>query len=329
MFDKLESNEILKTTPRMRNAARIHAIVMLLVTPLAIALVIYSVKKYGYSHSDLLMWTVWHLIGALAPTLSLHRYFTHKSFSVGPHTADILAVLAMTTMQGPIVYWVANHRFHHRYSDRETDIHSPVLSGGAFAGFWQAHMGWMFNDTQANPHRYARNLLSNARLMKLNRLYPLWVILGLIIPALIGFVVIGGLEGVEKGLIWGGVLRLATVHHATFSVNSFGHLVGRRRFKLRDNSRNVWWLCLITLGEGWHNNHHAAPSSARQGLTWYEIDIAYLVIKVMERLGLAWDIRVAKLDNDSKNQNLLDQNEVIWDVESASKERGPDIVSEQ
>lgn len=286
----------LQAAPRLRRAGLAHAFLLTAATPLAVIAAVAVISTYGFHPSDLLFLAISHLVGATAPTVALHRHFAHRSFASGPVTRAALAILAMTAAQGPLIYWVSNHRHHHRYSDSVDDPHSPLTHGRKrLSGFFHAHIGWMFGSAYPNPHRYARDLLAERMIVVLNRLYPLWILLGLVVPAFAGLLLAHGTEGSIRGLVWGGLVRLVTVHHATFSINSLGHLLGSQRFATGDGSRNMPWLAIPTLGEAWHNNHHAAPSSARQGLGKFEIDIAFVVIRLMQILGLAWNVRVARL----------------------------------
>lgn len=284
----------------MRRAGLVHAVLLTVATPAAAIAAIAVISTFGFHPSDLLFLVIFHLVGATAPTVALHRYFAHRSFASGPVTRATLAILAMTAAQGPLIYWVSNHRHHHRYSDGLDDPHSPLTRGrNRVSGLFHAHIGWMFGSAYPNPHRYARDLLAEPTIVVLNRLYPWWILLGLIVPTFAGLLLAPGAEGLIRGLVWGGLVRLVTVHHVTFSINSLGHLLGSRRFATGDGSRNMPWLAIPTLGEAWHNNHHAAPSSARQGLGQLEIDIAFTVIRLMQILGLAWNVRVACLRDRS------------------------------
>jgi stearoyl-CoA desaturase (delta-9 desaturase) len=191
---------------------------------------------------------------------------------------------------------VADHRKHHQYSDQEGDPHSPHAGygtgiAGALEGLWHAHTGWLLTDSgRADRARYAKDLLRDTGLRVIARLFIPLVLASLLLPALAGWLLIGGWYGFLAGLFWGGAVRIFLLHHVTFSINSICHFWGRRRFASRDESRNVWWLSWISFGESWHNNHHAFPSSAFHGLRKLEIDPGGWVIWTMERLGLAWGI---------------------------------------
>jgi stearoyl-CoA desaturase (delta-9 desaturase) len=159
-----------------------------------------------------------------------------------------------------------------------------------------AHIGWMFRPAPTNLDRYVRDLAADGIVRTVSRTFPIWAVAGLIIPAAIGAWWTGTWNGALHGLLWGGLVRIFLVHHATWSINSVCHLWGRRPFRCSDESRNNAICGILALGEGWHNNHHAFPTSARHGLRWWEFDASYLVIRVLEWLGLAWQVRVPTLE---------------------------------
>jgi stearoyl-CoA desaturase (delta-9 desaturase) len=162
---------------------------------------------------------------------------------------------------------------------------------GPLRGLWHAHVGWLFNHgTAVDAEKFAPDLLEDRGMRIIHRLFPLWVALGFLIPAGIGWLVAGNVKGALTAFFWAGLVRLFLVHHMTFSINSICHFFGRRRFETEDRSTNVFWLALPTFGESWHHNHHAFPRSAMHGLRWWEIDLGGIVIRAMKRLGLAWNV---------------------------------------
>jgi stearoyl-CoA desaturase (delta-9 desaturase) len=229
--------------------------------------------------------TLYWVAGGLGITMGYHRLHTHRGFKTYKPFEYFLAICGTIALQGGPIFWVATHRLHHQYSDQTEDPHTPRVSG-----FW-AHMGWVLfgeahhNDT-ARMARYAPDLGKVAFYRWLTTYH--WVPL-----AVLGFslLAIGGWPLVN----WAIFLRVVFGLHSTWLVNSATHMWGRRRFETKDDSRNSWWVALVTFGEGWHNNHHAHPTSARHGLAWYEFDQTWLSIAVLERLGLVWDVRVAAL----------------------------------
>jgi len=207
----------------------------------------------------------------------------------------VLAIAGMMAIEGPILRWVADHRKHHRFSDREGDPHSPWQFGtGARAlvkGFWHSHVGWLFDTEHTSTHRYAPDLVKDRIIRRLSALFPLWVTLSMLVPPLIGGLWAWSWQGAATAFFWGSLVRVALLHHVTFATNSVCHMTGRRRYRTRDESRNVWWLALPSMGEAWHNFHHAEPASARHGVRRFELDTSAIVIWAMERMRWVHDVR--------------------------------------
>jgi stearoyl-CoA desaturase (delta-9 desaturase) len=251
---------------------------------------------WGVSWVELSLLVGIYLVTALGITVGFHRLFTHRAFETNLVVKFLLGVFGSMAVQGPLIRWVAMHRWHHAHSDRHGDPHSPHLHGsglwGTLRGLWHAHMGWFFLPDPPDLARYVRDLRASPMLRMVSALFPVWVIAGLLIPAALGGLLTGSWLGMLGGLAWGGLVRIFLVHHVTWSVNSVCHLWGRRPFRSGDHSRNNFLFGILALGEGWHNSHHAFPTSARHGLRWWEIDISYGVIRVLALLRLAWDVRV-------------------------------------
>ena len=246
-------------------------------------------ERYVGPH-DLAVMTVMYVATGLGVTVGFHRLLTHRSFSTFAWVRALFAVLGSMSVQGPVIHWVADHRKHHAFTEEEGDPHSPHLTGG-LRGLWHAHVGWLFSLAgRAEPQRYARDLVADPLMRVISRLFPGWVALGLAIPFGLGYALTGTLRGALMGLLWGGLVRIALLHHVTFAINSVCHFFGRRRFATADESRNVFWLALPSFGEAWHHNHHAFPTSAFHGLRRWEIDVGGWVVRLLERLGLAWDV---------------------------------------
>jgi stearoyl-CoA desaturase (Delta-9 desaturase) len=245
---------------------------------------------------DLVVLAITYLLTGLGVTVGFHRLFTHRSFKTSPPLRALLAVLGSAAIEGPVIEWVSNHRKHHRFSDQPGDPHSPHVdhgSGwrGALSGLYHAHLGWIFSGNDlASEERYAKDLLSDPLVRFIDRTFVLWVLAGLALPFCLGWALTGTLVGGLTGLLWGGAVRIFFLHHATFSINSLCHFFGRREFVTHDESRNLLWLALPTLGEAWHNNHHAFPTSARHGLRWWQLDPSGWLIAGLERTGLVWDV---------------------------------------
>ncbi len=248
------------------------------------------------SPADLAIAAGMYLLTALGITIGYHRLLTHRSFATSKPVEYTFAVLGSMAVQGPVIGWVADHRKHHAHTDREGDPHSPHVGHGRGAigvlrGLWHAHIGWLLTEQgRAARRRYAPDLCEDRGMRWINRHFVAIVMAGLALPAMAGFLVTGTILGAATGLLWGGLVRLFFVHHITWSVNSVCHFLGTRRFAVDDQSRNVFWLALPSLGEAWHHNHHAFPRSAVHGLRRWELDPTALVIGAMERLGLAWNV---------------------------------------
>jgi stearoyl-CoA desaturase (Delta-9 desaturase) len=240
---------------------------------------------------DLVAFLAVYIPTGLGITVGFHRLFTHRSFKTGPITRGVLAALGSAAIEGPVISWVADHRKHHAFSDEEGDPHSPHVDHGGLRGLFHAHMGWLFvHDQRALKTRYAPDLLADPVISFVNRTFLLWVFTGFVVPFAIGYVLGGTLVGALTSLLWGGLIRILVLHHVTYSINSLCHVFGRRDFETGDESRNLAWLAIPSFGESWHNNHHAFPTSSVHGLKWWQVDLSSMVIRAMEKLGLAWDV---------------------------------------
>jgi stearoyl-CoA desaturase (Delta-9 desaturase) len=250
----------------------------------------------GFSWIDLGLLLSMYVLTALGITVGFHRFFTHRAFETGQVVQFILGVLGSMAVQGPLFKWVATHRRHHQYSDRHEDPHSPHQHGrgiyGVLRGAWHAHLGWLFQPEPPDLHRYVKDLQQSRMLHMISALFPLWVMAGLLIPAVLGGLLTNSSLGVVSGLVWGGLVRIFAVHHVTWSINSICHLWGSRPYRSDDQSRDNVVFGVLGLGEGWHHTHHVFPTSARHGLRWWQLDMSYWVIRALEFLGLAWNVKV-------------------------------------
>lgn len=250
----------------------------------------------GFTWADFGLLIGMYLTTALGISVGYHRLFTHRAFKTNGVVKVIFAILGSMAMEGPILRWVATHRRHHQYSDHDEDPHSPHLHGegffGVIRGLWHAHVGWIMEPDAPNLTRYVNDLIQDKVVRRVSGLWSLWAILGLAVPTLVGGLVGHSWTGAFCGFLWGGLARIFLVHHVTWSINSVCHLWGSQPYKSHDESRNNPIFGLLALGEGWHNNHHAFPTSAKHGLRWWQFDASYLVIWMLERLGLAWDVKV-------------------------------------
>ena len=251
----------------------------------------------GWLHwSDFVVFAILYVPTGLGITVGFHRLFTHRSFKVGPKTRAVIGALGSAAIEGPVISWVADHRKHHAFSDKEGDPHSPHVGHGEgvwaqFKGFLHAHVGWLFIHTQrGNKNRFAPDLLKDPVVRFIDRTFLLWAAAGLAIPFGLGVAIGGTVLAGLSGLLWGGAVRVLVLHHVTYSINSLCHMFGKRDFETPDESRNLAWLALPTLGEAWHNSHHAFPTSAVHGLKRTQLDPSAAVIWALEKLGLAWDV---------------------------------------
>jgi stearoyl-CoA desaturase (delta-9 desaturase) len=246
--------------------------------------------------NDLFVFGLLYLLTGFGVTIGFHRLLTHRAFKTTRTVRAVLAILGSAAIEGPVISWVADHRKHHAFSDREGDPHSPHVDHGhgwrgAARGLLHAHVGWLFIHThRGRRSRYAPDLLADPVVSWVDRTFLVWATAGLVAAFTLGVLFGGRLRDGFTGLLWGGAVRILVLHHVTYSVNSLCHFFGRERFDTGDRSRNLGWLAPLSLGEAWHNNHHAFPTSAAHGLRRREFDPSAWVIRGLERVGLAWDV---------------------------------------
>ena len=284
--------------PRTSRISQTVTLIAVVVPPLALLSAMGVLWGVAFHWLDLALFAGFYAVCAFGTTIGFHRYFTHRGFETGAAVKVVLAVLGCMTMQGPLTQWVTDHRKHHALSDKPGDPHSPHVGHGdgalgALRGFFHAHVGWLFSNLGMEHGReYGKDLYDDVTVRWIDRLYVVWVALTFGIPFAVGYAVGGGWRAGLEGLVWGGLVRIFAYQHATFSVNSICHMFGRQDFRSRDEARNNWLVALLVFGEGWHNNHHAFPASARHGLRRRQIDVSWWVIRGLERLGLVWDVKV-------------------------------------
>jgi stearoyl-CoA desaturase (Delta-9 desaturase) len=257
----------------------------------------------GVSPIALIVTLVAYLVRMFAITGFYHRYFSHRSFKTSRAGQFIFGLLGASAVQRGPVWWAAHHRHHHANSDRDSDLHSPSRRG-----FLRAHMGWFLTVRGFEPDlRLARDWMRYPELRWLDRF-------DVFVPVLLatGMFLLGGAlahtaphlkTGSGQMLIWGFFVSTVLCWHATYTINSLSHLFGRQRYRTEDGSRNNWLLAILTLGEGWHNNHHYYPNAARQGFYWWECDLTYYLLKLLSWLGLIWDLKAVPIpvrDNPSR-----------------------------
>jgi stearoyl-CoA desaturase (delta-9 desaturase) len=246
--------------------------------------------------NDIFVFVLLYVLTGLGVTVGFHRLLTHRAFKTTRPIRATLAILGSAAIEGPVISWVADHRKHHAFADREGDPHSPHVGHGhgwrgALRGLVYAHVGWLFIHTHRGRRtRYAPDLLGDPVVSWVDRTFVVWALGGLVTAFGLGWLFGGTLRDGLTGVLWGGAVRMLVVHHVTYSINSLCHFFGRQRFDTGDQSRNLAWLAPLSLGEAWHNNHHAFPTSAQHGLRRWELDPSALLIRALERVGLAWDV---------------------------------------
>jgi len=262
---------------------------------LAVGLAVPFAWGWGLGWTDVIIAGGFYVVSGLGITVGFHRYFTHGSFKANRPLKITLAAAGQMAVQGPVIIWVADHRRHHAFSDREGDPHSPWLFGTSVAalarGFWHAHMGWIFDRDMSNQQRFAPDLLADKDIVRANKYFWIWTIVSVVGPAVIGGLITMSWAGALTAFFWAGLVRVALLHHVTWSVNSICHMIGERPFSARDRSANFWPLALLSFGESWHNLHHADPTSARHGVLRGQLDISARVIWFLERFGWASKVR--------------------------------------
>ena len=272
------------------------AVYVFVVAPLlALVLAVPFAWGWGLGWVDVALAAVFYLISGLGITVGYHRYFTHSSFKARRGLRIALALAGSLAMQGPVIKWVADHRRHHAFSDKEGDPHSPWLFGTGPAavarGFWHSHTGWLFDRELTNEARFTPDLLADRDLVRIDRLFVVWSVATLLVPAALGGLLTWSWWGAFTAFFWAGLVRVALLHHVTWSINSICHMIGDQPFAARDHSRNVWPLAILSFGESWHNLHHADPTCARHGVGRGQVDISARVIRGFEKLGWARDVR--------------------------------------
>jgi stearoyl-CoA desaturase (delta-9 desaturase) len=241
-----------------------------------------------------------YVMAGLGITVGFHRYLTHGSFKARRWLRVALAVAGSLAIEGAPTQWVADHRRHHAFSDVEGDPHSPWRYGptlwGLTKGLFYAHMGWLFHREMSNRARFAPDLVADNDISRVDRLFPLLVALSVASPAAVGGLVTWSWQGALTAFFWAGLVRVALLHHVTWSINSICHVVGERPFETRegDKAANFWPLAIISFGESWHNLHHADPTSARHGVLRGQVDPSARAIWLFEKIGWAYDVRWPK-----------------------------------
>src|ERR1700730_12212305 len=250
---------------------------------------------WGLGWHDVIIALVFYYVSGLGISMGFHRYFTHGSFKAKTGLRVALAVAGSLAIEGPVLTWVADHRRHHKYSDKEGDPHSPWRFGNDWKaltkGLSFAHIGWLFDRSRTSQEKFCPDWLADSDITRISRWFPGLVAVSLLAPALIGGLWSWSWAGALTAFFWASLVRIAFLHHVTWSINSLWHTFRKEEFEVRDRSRNVNWLAILSFGESWHNLHHADPTCARHGVLRGQIDIAARCIWAAEKLGWASDVR--------------------------------------
>jgi stearoyl-CoA desaturase (delta-9 desaturase) len=288
-----EAKPLLAAKRPCAEAALVYGFVLL--PMLALVAAVPLAWGWGLSWLDAGLAVGCYLLTGLGVTVGFHRHFTHRAFQARRALRIGLAIAGSLSMQSDVITWVADHRRHHAFTDKEGDPHSPWLFGrtpvALARGFFHAHLGWLFSRDRTNADRFAPDLQSDRDIVRISRQFPLWTAVGLLTPALIGGVATMSWWGALTAFFWAGLVRIALLHHVTWSINSICHMLGDRPWQTTGRATNFWPLAILSLGESWHNLHHADPTCARHGIGRGQIDMSARVIWALEKLGWAHAVR--------------------------------------
>ncbi|WP_410605831.1 acyl-CoA desaturase [Amycolatopsis sp. lyj-90] len=286
---------VVRLDPHSLRIKRFSALTTMILPTLGTGMAVYLLATGRFTALDIWLFVGMYCVHIAGVTIGLHRYVTHRSFKTSRWMQDVLMAAGGMAAQGPLLFWVATHRRHHRFADHEGDPHSPNLHGVGWRmrlrGLWYAHMPWMLSEESTRWSVSAPDVLRDRRLVAHHRLYPCWVLLGIALPALLGFAVGKSLWAAFTGLVFGGLTRIFAANQASWAVGSICHAFGRRPFSNDDQSTNSWWVAILTFGEGLQNNHHAFPRSYRHAVRWWEPDLSGWIIAVLGKAGLVWGLR--------------------------------------
>ncbi len=272
----------------------------------ALVLALAGLWGRGVGLRDVVLTVVLYGVVGHGVTVGFHRLLTHRSFLPRRPLKIALAVAGSMAFEGPVIGWVADHRRHHAFTDREGDPHSPHGHGvglrAQLHGLWHAHTGWLFAHSPTSRQRFARDLLADRDLMVIDRLFPLWCVISLTLPFGAGWALGGSFGAAASALLWAGAVRVCLLHHVTWSINSLCHVYGQRPYATKDRSTNVGALAVLSMGESWHNNHHAFPTSSRHGLDDAQADSSAALIDWFERRG--WISRVRRVGSQDRARRM-------------------------
>ncbi len=284
------------SSPYLHKLQRRHFLAFDVLPTIGTAAAIYLATLRPVTKTDIALFLFMWAATGFSLSIGYHRLFSHRSFKTSTAVRVLFTVFGCMAARSSMITWTSQHRRHHELADHEGDVHSPNLHGHSFTGrirgLFYSHFTWMLKHDYPNVVHYVPDLLADKPVAKTDRMYYRWIALGLLLPALLGGLLSWSLMGALTGFLWGGVVRLFVVAQQVSALNSLTHMFGTRPFKMKDNnSHNNALFGLITWGEGWHNNHHAIPESAAFGFRWYQLDPGYAVIRGLEILGLAWDVK--------------------------------------
>ncbi|KAB8191111.1 acyl-CoA desaturase [Nonomuraea phyllanthi] len=282
--------------PEPKSKAELFTFGLVVGLPLiAIAAAVPFAWGWGLGWTDIAIAFVFYVVSGLGVTVGLHRYFTHGSFKANRPLKIAMGIAGSLSLEMSVLDWVATHRKHHKFSDKEGDPHSPWRFGPGFKsmskGLLYAHMGWLFESERTNREKYAPDLCKDPDVVKLHKWFGTIAVTSILLPGVIGGLVTWSWQGALTALFWGSLVRIGLLHHVTWSINSICHVFGEEDFQVRDKSRNVWWLAIPSFGESWHNLHHSDPTCARHGALKGQIDLSAGLIRIFERLGWVHDVR--------------------------------------
>lgn len=281
-------------------AQKILALATIVLPFLGVIIAVYlMIIDGGVSLLNISLLVGMYVLTNLGIEMGYHRLLAHRSFQTSPAIKYLLTIFGQMAGEGGVIYWAATHRRHHIHSDTELDPHSPHVRHthatpenlGLAKGLLHAHLGWMINDKVTNSSAFAKDLIQDPILKKINDLYVPILILGLIIPAIIGGLITQTWMGALTGFIWGGLVRMFLVTQSTWLNGSFAHRYGSKPYETGDHSANNIWCAIPTFGASWQNNHHAYPVAAKLGFKWWQIDIAWYFIFICEKAGLVWNVK--------------------------------------
>lgn len=270
-------------------------------SPLVLTIVAFALIPFGFGITwiEVMLFTVMYVLVMIGLEVGFHRYFSHRPFAASRPVKIGLAILGSMGFQGPVIWWAATHRRHHRFADTDGDPHSPQPKGpgvrGRVRGLFEGHSGWTHDKERARPDGwgvYAKDLYADPDIFKIHYFYFYFMLAGLVIPAVVGGMLHGTWKGALMGLLWGGFVRVFFGDHSIRAVNSFSHVWGTRAFETGDNSRNNFLLAIPTFGQAWHHNHHAFPAVATTQIEWWQVDLGYWVIRGLEMVGLVSKLRM-------------------------------------